>query len=128
MKLQIIKITALILINLINLFLLIILIILLGHTIAAIGSSEHELNIRTIDIILTASIILSILGGFYAWNKPKAGAVCIIIASIGLVYSKLDDFHLGKWPLYILFLSGLMLLFYVIYTEKKAKKLKKRSQ
>lgn len=127
MKLHLIKIAALILINLVNLFLLFILIIFLGHFVAAIGSSEHELIVRPIDVVLTVSIILSIAGGLYAWDKPKAGAICVIIASIGLVYCDLDDMHLGKWPLYILFLSGLVLLFYVIYMDKKAKKEKNKS-
>lgn len=121
MKLKTLRILSQVLISLINIWLLFIFVIIFAHFIEELTDGDQEPLFQHFDMLMTSSIILGILAAIISWFKPKTGAILTIIASLGLVYSDLDDLHLGKWPLYVLFLSGLMLLFYVMYTKKHVK-------
>ena len=52
-----------------------------------------------------------------AWFKNKIGGILISISAIGLIFSELDDLHLGRWPQIVLLISGILLLFFVFYNQ-----------
>ena len=125
MRFRALRIVALILISLINIFLFLILIIVLAHLVEALFSNDQKPIFQDIDsnaIIGFLSIVLSLVGAVYSWKKPKIGAIFTIVAALGLIFSGLDDMHLGSYPLYALLIGGVLLLYYALYNERYLRK------
>lgn len=96
--------------SLISIWFALILLIIAAQFFGALFSAEIKLAFDLDSVIMSAAILAGILGVVAGWFNNLLGGWLMIIGAAGIIYGGLDDLHLGKWPQYILLLSGVVLL------------------
>lgn len=117
MKFKNLRTIALIIASVIIIYFAGIFIIIAAHFVQELTDGDSEPLFQFLDVYMSIFLFLSIVSVIIAWFKNYVGGILVTASAIALIFSNLNDLHLGRWPQYILLFSGILLLFFVRYNK-----------
>ena len=109
MNIKKLSLAALIIATIIGAWYALLVFIIVAHYIEEITDGDNDPLFGEGPEWLFVLLVLTIISISTSWFKQKIGSLLVITFSLLLIFSDLDAMHVGKWPEYVLLISGIVL-------------------